>query len=146
MGCVLSCCYICLLGCAPKTMISLDISKHIACMLDEYINHMKDITFTIPPAWSPNLTHDKELIKYLTKQIVLALKSITYFKPYSFNGFTDEYITVNLSYYLVSCIGVWKSSQLYKGNKIYAFLAKLIVVLGISTTLLELKNILEIIY
>jgi len=101
MGCVLSCCYICLLGCAPKTMISLDISKHIACMLDEYINHMKDITFTIPPAWSPNLTHDKELIKYLTKQIVLALKSITYFKPYSFNGFTDEYITVNLSYYLI---------------------------------------------
>ena len=43
MGCVLSCCYICLLGCAPKTMISLDISKHLACMLDEYINHMKDI-------------------------------------------------------------------------------------------------------
>ena len=56
------------------------------------------------------------------------------------------YLFVNLSYYLVSCIGVWKSSQLYKGNKIYAFLAKLIVVLGISTTLLELKNILEIIY
>jgi hypothetical protein len=70
-------------------------------MLDEYINHMKDITFTIPPAWSPNLTDDKELIKYLTKQIVLALKSITHFKPYSFNGFTDEYITVNLSYYLI---------------------------------------------
>jgi hypothetical protein len=101
MGCVLSCCQICLLGCAPKTLISLDISKNISSMIDEYINKMKDITFTMPPAWSPNITKDKDLIKYLSKQILLALKSITNFKPYSFNGFTDEYITVNLSYYLI---------------------------------------------
>tara|TARA_B100000767_G_scaffold265832_1_gene282382 strand:- start:2316 stop:2654 length:339 start_codon:yes stop_codon:yes gene_type:complete len=56
------------------------------------------------------------------------------------------YLLMNLSYYLVSCVGVWRSSQSYKKNKILAFLARLIVVLGISTTLLELKNILEIIY
>ena len=56
------------------------------------------------------------------------------------------YLFVNLSYYFVSCIGVWRSSHSYKKNKILAFLARLIVVLGISTTLLELKKIIEIIY
>jgi hypothetical protein len=56
------------------------------------------------------------------------------------------YLLINLSYYCISCVGVWRSSQSYKKNKILAFLARLIVVLGISTTLFELKNILEIIY
>tara|TARA_B100000787_G_C16177427_1_gene289826 strand:- start:1284 stop:1622 length:339 start_codon:yes stop_codon:yes gene_type:complete len=56
------------------------------------------------------------------------------------------YLFFNLSYYFISCIGVWRSAQSYKKYKILAFLAKLIIVLGISTTLLELKNILEIIY
>ncbi len=56
------------------------------------------------------------------------------------------YLLFNLSYYFISCIGVWRSAQSYKKNKIYAFLARIIVVLGISTTLFELKNIFEIIY
>ena len=56
------------------------------------------------------------------------------------------YLLINLSYYCISCVGVWRSSHSYKKNKILAFLARLIVVLGISTTLFELKNILEIIY
>ena len=56
------------------------------------------------------------------------------------------YLVLNLIYYFTSCIGVWRSSQKYKGNKILSFLARLIVVIGISTTILELKNILTIIY
>ena len=56
------------------------------------------------------------------------------------------YLVLNLIYYFTSCIGVWRSSQIYKGNKILAFLARIIVVIGISTTALELKNIFNIIY
>ena len=56
------------------------------------------------------------------------------------------YLVLNLIYYFTSCIGVWRSSQKYKGNKILSFLARLIVVIGISTTILELKTILTIIY
>ena len=56
------------------------------------------------------------------------------------------YLVVNLSYYFTSCIGVWRSSQSYDKNKILAFLARLIVVVGISTTLLELRKIFVIIY
>jgi hypothetical protein len=56
------------------------------------------------------------------------------------------YLVLNLIYYFTSCIGVWRSSQHYKGNKILAFLARFVVVIGISTTALELKNILTIIY
>ena len=56
------------------------------------------------------------------------------------------YLVLNLIYYFTSCIGVWRSSQNYKGNKILAFLARFVVVIGISTTALELKNILTIIY
>ena len=56
------------------------------------------------------------------------------------------YLVLNLIYYFTSCIGVWRSSQQYKGNKILAFLARFVVVIGISTTALELKNILTIIY
>ena len=56
------------------------------------------------------------------------------------------YLVLNLIYYFTSCIGVWRSSQRYKGNKILSFLARLIVVIGISTTILELKTILTIIY
>ena len=56
------------------------------------------------------------------------------------------YLVLNLMYYFTSCIGVWRSSQHYKGNKILAFLARFVVVIGISTTALEMKNILTIIY
>lgn len=56
------------------------------------------------------------------------------------------YLVLNLIYYFTSCIGVWRSSQKYKGNKLLSFLARLIVVIGISTTILELKTILTIIY
>ena len=56
------------------------------------------------------------------------------------------YLVLNLIYYFTSCIGVWRSSQKYKGNKILSFLARLIVVIGISTTIIELKTILTIIY
>ena len=56
------------------------------------------------------------------------------------------YLVLNLIYYFTSCIGVWRSSQKYKGNKLLSFLARLIVVIGISTTILELKTILAIIY
>ena len=56
------------------------------------------------------------------------------------------YLVINLIYYFTSCLGVWRSSQSYKGNKILSFLARLVVVIGISTTLLELKTIISIIY
>ena len=51
------------------------------------------------------------------------------------------YLVLNLIYYFTSCIGVWRSSQRYKGNKILSFLARLIVVIGISTTILELNDL-----
>ncbi len=56
------------------------------------------------------------------------------------------YLFFNLFYYLISCIGVWRSSLKYTKNKILSFLARLVVVLGISTTILELRKIFEIIY
>ena len=56
------------------------------------------------------------------------------------------YLVLNLIYYFTSCIGVWRSSQKYKWNKLLSFLARLIVVIGISTNILELKTILTIIY
>jgi hypothetical protein len=56
------------------------------------------------------------------------------------------YLVINLIYYLTSCLGVWRSSQSYKGNKMLSFLARLVVVIGISTTLLELKTVISIIY
>ena len=101
MGCVLSCCQICLFGCAPNTSISIEISKNISSLIEDHIRKMKELVFTMPLPWSPNITEDKELIKFLSKKILLALKTITNFKPYTFNGFTDDYITVNLSYYLI---------------------------------------------
>lgn len=101
MGCVLSCCQICLFVCTPNTSISIDISKNISSLIEDHIIKMKELSFTMPPPWSPNIANDKELIKFLSKKILLALNSITNFKPYTFNGYTDEYITVNLSYYLI---------------------------------------------
>ena len=56
------------------------------------------------------------------------------------------YLVINLIYYLTSCLGVWRSSQSYKGNKMLSFLARLVFVIGISTTLLELKTVISIIY
>lgn len=56
------------------------------------------------------------------------------------------YLVLNLIYYFTSCLGVWRSSQSYQGNKILSFLARLIVVIGISTTVLELRTIFSIIY
>lgn len=56
------------------------------------------------------------------------------------------YLIINMSYYFLTCLGVWKSSQNYTKNKILALLAKFIVVLGFSTTIFELKNIIKIIY
>ena len=56
------------------------------------------------------------------------------------------YLVINLIYYFSSCIGVWRSSQSYKGNKILAFLARFVVVIGIITTVLELRTVISIIY
>mgnify|MGYP001057498768 CR=1 FL=1 len=56
------------------------------------------------------------------------------------------YLVLNLIYYFTSCLGVWRSSQHYKGNKILSFLARFVVVIGITTTALEFRNILNIIY
>ena len=56
------------------------------------------------------------------------------------------YLVINLIYYLTSCLGVWRCSQSYKGNELLSFLARLVVVIGISTTLLELKTVISIIY
>jgi len=55
-------------------------------------------------------------------------------------GWTDLGLNRHVNDYLI------ESSQKYKGNKILSFLARLIVVIGISTTILELKTILTIIY
>ena len=56
------------------------------------------------------------------------------------------YLVINLIYYFSSCIGVWRSSQSYKGNKILAFLARFVVVIGMITTVLELRTVISIIY
>jgi len=56
------------------------------------------------------------------------------------------YLIIHLSYYCISCVGVWWSSQSYKKNKILPFLAKLYIVLELSAALFKYKNILEIIY
>ena len=55
------------------------------------------------------------------------------------------YLVINLIYYFTSCLGVWRSSQHYKGNKAWSFLSRLVVVIGISTTILD-YTIVSIIY
>ena len=83
------------------------------------------------------------LVNFLISAPLLLITKIHIQKfIYSFS----MYLVLNLIYYFTSCIGVWRSSQKYKGNKLLSFLARLIVVIGISTTILELKTILTIIY
>ena len=88
-----------------------------------------------------NLPLYKKIIRDYEKNLLVTKIHIQKF-IYSFS----MYLVLNLIYYFTSCIGVWRSSQKYKGNKLLSFLARLIVVIGISTTILELKTILTIIY
>ncbi len=71
---------------------------------------------------------------------------VTKFQIQKFIYTFSLYLVINLIYYFSSCIGVWRSSQAYKGHKLLGFLARLIVVVGITTTILELKTIITIIY
>jgi len=87
-------------------------------------------------------------IYYVLGNFVISapLLLITKFQIQKFIYSFSLYLVINLIYYFTSCIGVWKSSQSYKGNKILAFLARFVVVIGITTTVLELKTIITIIY
>ena len=71
---------------------------------------------------------------------------VTKFQIQKFIYSFSLYLVINLIYYFSSCIGVWRSSQRYKGNKILAFLARFVVVIGIITTVLELRTVISIIY
>ena len=71
---------------------------------------------------------------------------VTKFQIQKFIYSFSLYLVTNLIYYFSSCIGVWRSSQKYKGNKILAFLARFVVVIGIITTVLEFKTVISIIY
>ena len=71
---------------------------------------------------------------------------VTKFQIQKFIYSFSLYLVINLIYYFSSCIGVWRSSQNYKGNKILAFLARFVVVIGIITTVLELRTVISIIY
>ncbi len=71
---------------------------------------------------------------------------VTKFQIQKFIYSFSLYLVINLIYYFSSCIGVWRSSQGYKGNKILAFLARFVVVIGIITTVLELRTVISIIY
>ena len=71
---------------------------------------------------------------------------VTKFQIQKFIYSFSLYLVINLIYYFSSCIGVWRSSQSYKGNKILAFLARIVVVIGIITTVLELRTVISIIY
>ena len=51
-------------------------------------------------------------------------------------------LLIYLFYYFISCVGVWKSSQKYKGNRFLASLARFIIIIGVaSTILLEARSI-----
>ena len=71
---------------------------------------------------------------------------VTKFQIQKFIYSFSLYLVINLIYYFSSCSGVWRSSQIYKGNKILAFLARFVVVIGIITTVLELRTVISIIY
>tara|TARA_Y100000996_G_C22554509_1_gene655014 strand:+ start:2219 stop:2566 length:348 start_codon:yes stop_codon:yes gene_type:complete len=71
---------------------------------------------------------------------------VTKFQIQKFIYSFSLYLVINLIYYFTSCLGVWRSSQKYQGNKAWAFLSRLVVVIGISTTILELRTIISIIY
>ena len=71
---------------------------------------------------------------------------VTKFQIQKFIYSFSLYLVINLIYYFSSCIGVWRSSQSYKGNKILAILARFVVVIGIITTVLELRTVISIIY
>ena len=56
-------------------------------------------------------------------------------------------LLIYLFYYFISCVGVWKSSQRYKGNKFLASLARFVIIIGVaSTILLEARAIAISIY
>ena len=71
---------------------------------------------------------------------------VTKFQIQKFIYSFSLYLVINLIYYFSSCIGVWRSSQKYKGNKILGFLARFVVVIGIITTVIELRTVISIIY
>tara|TARA_Y100000768_G_C23688546_1_gene545749 strand:+ start:173 stop:520 length:348 start_codon:yes stop_codon:yes gene_type:complete len=56
------------------------------------------------------------------------------------------YLVIKFIYYFTCCIGVWRSSQNYKGEKIFSFLARLAVVISLSTNIFYFRNFIAIIY
>ncbi len=50
-------------------------------------------------------------------------------------------LLIKFIYYFISCIGVWKSSQKYQGNKVFSFLARFAVVIELSMTILNVQNV-----
>ena len=56
------------------------------------------------------------------------------------------YLVLSIVFYILTCIGVWKSSLRYNGSKILSFLARFVIVIGIIFNFSGFKNYLGIIY
>ncbi len=103
MGSVFSCCYLCCMVCAPRTTISLDITECIVKNIEGHINNAihTNLLWDLNN-WSPRIIHDRKLKQKLTSKIVNALNQIITLKPYQMNGFTETYLSVNISFYLMN--------------------------------------------
>ena len=56
------------------------------------------------------------------------------------------YLVLNIVFYIITCIGVWKSSLRYNGTKILSFLARFVIVIGIILNFSSFKNYIGFIY
>ena len=80
-------------------------------------------------------------IYYFFINIVISLPVFLIVKFTNFAYTLTLILVIKFIYYLVSCMGVWKSSQKYKGSKVLSFLARFAVVIELSLTILNIKNI-----
>ena len=80
-------------------------------------------------------------IYYFFINLVISLPVFFIVKFTNFAYTLTLILVLKFIYYFVSCIGVWKSSQKYNGSKVLSFLARFAVVIELSLTILNIKNI-----
>ena len=80
-------------------------------------------------------------VYYFFINIVLSIPVIVIVRFTNFFYTLTIILLIKFIYYFISCIGVWKSSQKYQGNKVLSFLARFAVVIELSMTILNIQNI-----
>lgn len=100
MGCVFSSVLVCFHLCAPNTMASLEITDSIFNKLyDKYFRRFKE-NFSLNTIYFSDSDVHKDLKTLLSKKLAVEFNKLK-IKKYSFwNGYTIDYISVQLAYYI----------------------------------------------